>query len=66
MGFVLNVVFGILIAKAMTNCQTCAERRALLLKAWQDKQIADAVRLAAGGVKEMMKGNGDGNSHSNN
>lgn len=36
-------------------CKSCAERRRAIMQAWQDKQIAEAVRLAAGGVKEMVK-----------
>lgn len=38
----------------MTDCPTCAERRAALLKAYQEGKIAEAVRLAAGGVLEMV------------
>lgn len=40
------------------TCRTCAERRRAIMQAWQDKQIAEAVRLAAGGVKEMVRGKG--------
>lgn len=42
------------------TCPTCAERRAAILKAWQERKIAEAVRLAAGGVKEMVMGKSDG------
>lgn len=38
------------------TCPTCAERRAAILHAWQERKIAEAVRLAAGGVKEMVRG----------
>lgn len=41
-------------------CKTCAERRAAILKAWQERKIAEAVRLAAGGVRDIVKGKGDG------
>lgn len=41
------------------SCKSCAERRRAIMKAWQDKQIAEAVRLTAGGVKEMVRGNKD-------
>lgn len=43
----------------MTTCPTCAERRAAIMKAWQERQIAEAVRQAALGVRDMVKGNGD-------
>lgn len=41
-------------------CKTCLERRREIMQAWQEKKIAEAVRLAAGGVKEILKGKGDG------
>lgn len=41
-------------------CKTCAERRAAILKAWQERKIAEAVRQAAGGVRAALKGNRDG------
>lgn len=43
-------------------CKECSERRAAILKAWQEKQFAEAVRLAAGGVKEMVRKKEDGNA----
>lgn len=45
------------------TCPTCAERRAKLLEAWQNRQIAEAVRQAALGAAEMVgvkrKGGGE-------
>lgn len=40
---------------AMTNCATCAERRRAIIEAWQDRQVKEAVRQAALGVKDMVK-----------
>lgn len=45
------------------TCPTCAERRRKLLEAWQNRQIAEAVRQAALGAAEMVgvkrKGGGE-------
>lgn len=37
------------------TCIPCAERRAAIMKAWQDKQIAEAVRQAALGAGDMVR-----------
>lgn len=37
------------------TCLTCAERRAAIMKAWQEKQIAEAVRQAALGAGDMIR-----------
>ena len=44
------------------TCPTCAERRRKLLEAWQNRQIAEAVRQAALVAAEMggVKGKGGG------
>lgn len=44
------------------TCRPCAERRAAIMKAWQERQIAEAVRQMALGAGEMVgiKENGDG------
>lgn len=36
------------------TCPTCAERRAAIMKAWQEKQIAEAVRQMALGAGEIV------------
>lgn len=41
-------------------CKSCIERRRAILDAWQDKQIAEAVKQAALGVREIIKGKNDG------
>lgn len=50
--------------KIVTACTTCAERRRKLLEAWQNRQIAEAVRQAALVAAEMVgvkrKGDEDG------
>lgn len=45
------------------TCSSCQQTRERIMKAWQERQIAEAVRLAAGGVRDILKGNGDGNRH---
>lgn len=37
------------------TCPTCTERRAAILKAWQERQIAEAVRQAALGAGDMIR-----------
>lgn len=37
------------------TCKPCAERRAAILKAWQERQIAEAVRQAALGAGDMIR-----------
>ena len=44
----------------MTNCHPCQERRQAILKAWQQRKIAEAVRQAALGVRDVVKGKDDG------
>lgn len=39
----------------MTNCATCAERRRAIIEAWQERQVKEAVRQTALGVKDMVK-----------
>jgi len=41
------------------TCPTCAERRRKLLEAWQNRQIAEAVRETAKGVRDIVKGKSD-------
>lgn len=36
------------------TCKTCLERRREIMQAWQQKKIAEAVRLAAGGLRDMV------------
>lgn len=43
---------------AKVTCQSCQETRDRIMKAWQDRQIAEAVRLAAGGLRDIVKGKG--------
>lgn len=38
------------------TCKTCLERRREIMQAWQERQIAEAVRLAAGGLRDIVKG----------
>lgn len=39
-------------------CKACLERRRAIMEAWQEKKIAEAVRLAAGGLRDMVKDKG--------
>lgn len=41
------------------TCKPCTERRAAIMKAWQERQIAEAVRQAALGVRDMVRGSKD-------
>lgn len=42
------------------TCLPCKERRREIMQAWQEKKIAEAVKALAGGVRDMLKGNGYG------
>lgn len=37
------------------TCKPCAERRAAIMKAWQERKIAEAVRQAALGAGDMIR-----------
>lgn len=39
----------------MTACKTCAERRRAIIEAWQERQVKEAIRQTALGVKDMVK-----------
>lgn len=36
------------------TCQSCLDRRRKLMEAWQNRQIAEAVRQAALGAAELV------------
>ena len=42
------------------TCRPCAERRRAIMDAYLNGKIAEAVRLTADGVKEMVRGKNDG------
>lgn len=41
------------------TCKTCQEHRAAILKAWQDRQFADALARVVDGARDIVKGKRD-------
>lgn len=44
------------------TCQRCLERRQAIRDAWLKRKFAEAVKQAAIGVGDMVKGSGKGKS----